>query len=106
MLLVARSKLGDDRPHGKRRNIYRCCGRDEQPHRCPSGTRGGASDRAAVYRAYAKNFRELARASESEPQRDMYLKAAQMWLDAATRFEFETGHFISGANSNPLLDVT
>jgi hypothetical protein len=45
-----------------------------------------------IYREYAKNFKELARTSESEPQRDIYLKAAQMWLDAATRFEFETGH--------------
>jgi hypothetical protein len=49
-----------------------------------------------IYREYAKNFRELALTSESEPQRDIYLKAAQMWLDAATLFEFETGHFNSG----------
>jgi hypothetical protein len=54
-----------------------------------------------IYREYAKNFRELARTSESDPQRAIYLKAAQMWLDAATQFEFETGHFISGRAQQP-----
>jgi hypothetical protein len=43
-----------------------------------------------VYREYAKNFKELARTSESDAQRAIYLKAAQMWLDAATQFEFQT----------------
>jgi hypothetical protein len=49
-----------------------------------------------IYREYANEFKELSRKSESEPQRDIYLKAAQMWLDAATLFEFETGYFGSG----------
>jgi hypothetical protein len=49
-----------------------------------------------IYREYANEFKELSLKSESEPQRDIYLKAAQMWLDAATLFEFETGHFNSG----------
>jgi hypothetical protein len=56
-----------------------------------------ASNRAADLPGICTGlFRELARKSESEPQRAMYLKAAQTWLDAATRFEFETGHYISG----------
>jgi hypothetical protein len=49
-----------------------------------------------IYRDYANEFRELARTSESDAQRATYLKAAHMWLDAATLFEFETGHFKSG----------
>ncbi|MGB7039954.1 MAG: hypothetical protein WBD83_10085 [Xanthobacteraceae bacterium] len=49
-----------------------------------------------IYREYANEFKELSRKSESEPQRDIYLKAAQMWLDAAILFEFETGYFNSG----------
>lgn len=40
-----------------------------------------------IYREYADEFRELARTSESDPQRALYLKTAHMWLDAATRFE-------------------
>lgn len=48
-----------------------------------------------IYREYAGEFGELARTATSEPQRDVYLKAAQMWRDAATLFEFETGHFKS-----------
>jgi hypothetical protein len=50
-----------------------------------------------IYREYASEFSELARATTSEPQRDMYLKAAQLWRDAATLFEFETGHFNPGS---------
>jgi len=49
-----------------------------------------------IYREYANEFKELSLKSESEPQRDIYSKAAQMWLDAATLFEFETGYFGSG----------
>jgi hypothetical protein len=49
-----------------------------------------------IYRDYANEFRELARTSESDAQRATYLKAAHMWLDAATLFEYETGHFNSG----------
>jgi hypothetical protein len=49
-----------------------------------------------IYREYAEDFRELAHASESDPQRDIYLKAAQMWLEAAKIFEFEIGYFNSG----------
>jgi hypothetical protein len=49
-----------------------------------------------IYREYANEFKELARTSERESQRDIYLQAAQMWLDAATLFEFDTGRFGSG----------
>lgn len=49
-----------------------------------------------IYREYANDFKELAGASESEAQRDVYLKAAQVWLEAATIFEFESGCFNSG----------
>jgi hypothetical protein len=58
-----------------------------------------------IYREYASEFGELARRAISESQRDIYLKTAQMWHDAAKLFEFETGHFRPGANKSPLLDV-
>jgi hypothetical protein len=46
-----------------------------------------------IYREYASDFGDLARAATSDSQRDIYLKTAQMWNDAAKLFEFETGHF-------------
>jgi hypothetical protein len=49
-----------------------------------------------IYREYASEFSKLAREATSESQRDIYLKAAQMWQDAAKLFEFETSHFKSG----------
>jgi hypothetical protein len=42
-----------------------------------------------IYREYADEFRELARTSESDHQRALYLKTVHMWLDAATRFEMD-----------------
>jgi hypothetical protein len=46
-----------------------------------------------IYREYASEFGALARVATDDSQRDMYLKTAQMWHDAAKLFEFETGHF-------------
>jgi hypothetical protein len=48
-----------------------------------------------IYREYAREFAELAHTHETEAQREIYLKAAKMWLDAASTFEFETGYFSS-----------
>jgi hypothetical protein len=49
-----------------------------------------------IYREYASEFGDLARGAMSESQRDIYLKTAQMWHDAAKLFEYETGHFKPG----------
>ncbi|MGA7430742.1 MAG: hypothetical protein WBD33_17735 [Xanthobacteraceae bacterium] len=93
--LVGRLQLGDDH----------CMEKDEISIGVAAEVRMRAAPAAReevlqiaprIYREYANEFKELSRKSESEPQRDMYLKAAQMWLDAATLFEFETGYFNSG----------
>jgi hypothetical protein len=93
--LVGRPQLGDDH----------CMEKDEISIGVAADVRARAAPAAReevlqiaprIYREYANEFKELSRKSESEPQRDIYLKAAQMWLDAATLFEFETGYFGSG----------
>src|ERR1700733_194865 len=94
--LVARLQLGEDYCMEKDETVVGVATEVHRPTAAPGAREEVLQIAPRIYREYAKNFRELARTSESEPQRDIYLKAAQMWLDAATRFEFETGHFNSG----------
>ncbi len=54
-----------------------------------------------IYREYADEFRELARTSESDHQRSLYLKAAHVWLDAATRFEMGAFNSEHGSLQKP-----
>ena len=49
-----------------------------------------------IYREYASEFRKSARETMSDAQREIYLKAAQMWHEAAQLFEIETGQLKSG----------
>ena len=41
----------------------------------------------AIYRAFADEYKKLARSAFDEPQRALYLKMASMWEHAALRFE-------------------
>jgi hypothetical protein len=68
--------------------------KDESKHVAPGAREEVLQIAPRIYREYVNEFRDLARASESEPQRAIYLKAAEMWFDAAMRFE--TGQFDSG----------
>lgn len=40
-----------------------------------------------MYRDFSNEYRELARASNSNQERALYLKMAQIWVEAALRFE-------------------
>ena len=49
-----------------------------------------------IYREYASEFRKSAREAMSDSQREIYLKAAQIWHEAAQLFELEIGQLKSG----------
>jgi hypothetical protein len=91
--LVARLQISDDHRMEKDETSIGVAAEVSRQAAAPGAREEVLQIAPRIYREYAKSFRELARTSESEPQRYMFLKAAQMWLDAATRFEFETGHY-------------
>ncbi|MGB6799363.1 MAG: hypothetical protein WBE48_23060 [Xanthobacteraceae bacterium] len=93
--LVGRLQLGDDHCMEKY-EIFIDVAAEVRTRAAPPAREEVLQIAPRIYREYANEFKELSRKSESERQRDIYLKAAQMWLDAAILFEFETGYFNSG----------
>jgi len=98
---VGRLQLGDDHRMEKDQISIGVAAEVSRQPAAPGAREEVLQIALRIYREYAKDFRELACTSDTEPQRAIYLKAAQMWLDAATRFEFETGHFVSGRAQQP-----
>jgi hypothetical protein len=90
---VTSLQLGDNHPVGNDETSidFAANGRATAPAR-----EGVLEIAPRIYREYASEFRKSAREAMSDSQREIYLKAAQMWHEAAQLFELETGQLKSG----------